>query len=147
MRYTEYKFEPSFVAERLATYKSNLVKFTGKTDLIENGVRVMLDRLREDPKRYVDYGPYWWALKDVLARHGGFPAEHYERTLMGEYCGQTDEETIVVAEEFRRDYLDHFFVYTDEFVLDGETNEVWRLYDPDMVKLTMLADMMGEPVF
>lgn len=64
MRYTEYKFAPKFVTKRLATYKSNLLKFTGKIDLVENGVRVMLDRLRDDPKRYVDYGPYWWAIKD-----------------------------------------------------------------------------------
>ena len=147
MRYTEYKFAPKFVAKRLATYKSNLLKFTGKTDLVENGVRVMLDRLRDDPKRYVDYGPYWWAIKDVMARHGGLPAEHFEQSVMDEYRGATDEETIVMAEEFRLDYLNHFDIYSDEFVLDADTNEVWRLHDPDMLKLAMLADMMGEPAF
>lgn len=105
----------------------------------------MLDRLRDDPKRYVDYGPYRWAFKDVMARHGSLPAEHFEQLVMDEYRGATDEETIVMAEEFRLDYLNHFFIYSDGFVLDGETNEVWQFHDPDMLKLAMLEDMMGEP--
>lgn len=85
--------------------------------------------------------------KIVMTRHDSLPAEHFEQLVMDKYRGATDEETIVMAEEFRLDYLNHFFLYSDEFVLDGETNEVWQLHDLDMLKLAMLADMMGEPGF
>lgn len=49
------------------------------------------------------------------------------------YSGATDEETIVMAEEFMRDCLDNMMLYTDRFMLDEESGRWWKLRDPDMV--------------
>ena len=70
MEYTAYKFQPSFIEERLKSYKSNLMKFKGHDDLVGNAVRVIRERLESDPRRYLSYGPYWWAIKKVLVDNG-----------------------------------------------------------------------------
>lgn len=70
MAYTAYKFQPSFIEERFKSYKSNLMKFKGHDDLVGNAVRVIRERLESDPRRYLSYGPYWWAIKKVLVDNG-----------------------------------------------------------------------------
>lgn len=139
MSFTEYKLSRTYVQKRLAIYQENLLKLKGRTDLADHGSEIMMERLREDPRRYLDYGPYWWALKDVLARRAGLPCLHRNDELARGYSGETDEETIVMAEEFRRYYLDRFPPYTDELVLDAYSDSPWRLYDPDM------ADAIAAP--
>lgn len=139
MSFTEYKLSRTYVRKRLAIYKENLLKLKGRTDLADHGAAVIMERLREDSRRYLDYGPYWWALKDVLARRAGLPCLHRNDELARGYGGETDEETIVMAEEFRRCYLDRFPPYTDELVLDAYSDSPWRLYDPDM------ADAIAAP--
>ena len=57
MEYTAYKFQPSFIEERLKSYKSNLMKFKGHDDLVGSAVRVIRERLESDPRRYLSYGP------------------------------------------------------------------------------------------
>lgn len=51
MAYTAYKFQPSFIEERLKSYKSNLMKFKGHDNLVANAVRVIRERLEADPIR------------------------------------------------------------------------------------------------
>lgn len=59
MAYTAYKFKPSFIEERLKSYKSNLMKFKGHDNLVANAVRVIRERLEADPRRYLSYGPFF----------------------------------------------------------------------------------------
>ena len=55
------------------------------------------------------------------------------------YTGTTDEETIVMAEEFRNDCLGNMKLYTDRFMLDEESGRWWRLRDPDMAAAGVMA--------
>ena len=100
MAYTAYKFKPSFVEKRLKSYKSNLMKFKGHDDLVGNAVRVIRERLESDPRRYLSYGPYWWGIKKVLVDNGVPLGECDDEEIRLAYSGATDEETIVMAEEF-----------------------------------------------
>lgn len=120
MEYTAYKFQPSFIEERLKSYKSNLMKFKGHDDLVGNAVRVIRERLESDPRRYLSYGPYWWAIKKVLVDNG-VP------------LGKVDDE------EFRNDCLGNMKLYTDRFMLDEESGRWWRLRDPDMAAASAMA--------
>lgn len=132
MEYTAYKFQPSFIEERLKSYKSNLMKFKGHDDLVGNAVRVIRERLESDPRRYLSYGPYWWAIKKVLVDNGVPLGKVDDEEVRRAYTGTTDEETIVMAEEFRNDCLGNMKLYTDRFMLDEESGRWWRLRDPDM---------------
>lgn len=120
MEYTAYKFQPSFIEERLKSYKSNLMKFKGHDDLVGNAVRVIRERLESDPRRYLSYGPYWWAIKKVLVDNG-VP------------LGKVDDE------EVRNDCLGNMKLYTDRFMLDEESGRWWRLRDPDMAAASAMA--------
>ena len=100
MAYTAYKFKPSFVEKRLKSYKSNLMKFKGHDNLVANAVRVIRERLEADPRRYLSYGPYWWGIKKVLVDNGVPLGECDDEEIRLAYSGATDEETIVMAEEF-----------------------------------------------
>ena len=55
------------------------------------------------------------------------------------YTGTTDEETIVMAEEFRNDCLGNMKLYTDRFMRDEESGRWWRLRDPDMAAASAMA--------
>lgn len=139
MEYTAYKFQPSFIEERLKSYKSNLMKFKGHDDLVGNAVRVIRERLESDPRRYLSYGPYWWAIKKVLVDNGVPLGKVDDEKVRLAYTGTTDEETIVMAEEFRSDCLDNMMLYTDRFMLDEESGRWWRLRDPDMAAASAMA--------
>ncbi len=88
---------------------------------------------RHGASRYLDYGPYWPALKDIFLAQGLLTgSKHPDREVAQSYCGKTAEETIVMAEMFRDFYRGHYFIGTNTFQLDGESEEPWRLYDADM---------------
>ena len=139
MEYTAYKFQPSFIEERLKSYKSNLMKFKGHDDLVGNAVRVIRERLERDPRRYLSYGPYWWAIKKVLVDNGVPLGKVDDEEVRLAYTGTTDEETIVMAEEFRNNCLGNMKLYTDRFMLDEESGRWWRLRDPDMAAAGAMA--------
>ncbi len=139
MEYTAYKFQPSFIEERLKSYKSNLMKFKGHDDLVGNAVRVIRERLESDPRRYLSYGPYWLAIKKVLVDNGVPLGKVDDEKVRLAYTGTTDEETIVMAEEFRNDCLGNMKLYTDRFMLDEESGRWWRLRDPDMAAASAMA--------
>lgn len=45
--------------------------------------------------------------------------------------GETDEETLIMADEFRTMYLKSNIVYANQFMLDAGSG-FWTLYDSDM---------------
>lgn len=143
MRYTAYKFDPSYIKTRLDEYKKNLRENSGPdTDFVKNALAVIQRRLDKDPWRYRDYGPYWWALKKLFIANQLTSGNIVDEDIAKEYCGSTPGETIVMAEEFREDYLGKFFVYTNKFDLgpanldDDEAAMEWILHDPDMEEPT-----------
>lgn len=133
MPYTAYRLDPDWLREETQAKRSALKQNRGLSNLLGFGLSVVAQRLRADPLRYRDYGPYWWALKEALNR-GGYVmgSEDGDAEIAALYCGADDTETLVAAEAFREDYLDTFFVGTNRFVLDPESGEWWTLFDEEM---------------
>ena len=132
MTYTEYKFDKNIikalVAERAAALRAN----RGFSNLLAFGLGVVAERLSKDPRRYLDYGPYWWALKDAMKAAGYSLGDQSDPLVKRAYCGDADVETLIMADEFRTAYLASNIIYTNRLMLDGESGEFWTLYDPDM---------------
>lgn len=132
MNITEYRLAPDALAAITKEKREQLEANTGETDLLGFGLGVVAGRLRRNPKRYVDYGPYWWALKDVLRRAGYSMGSETDVELVEAFRGADDTETLVGAEEFRDDYLATRVVGERSYQLDGDSVESWSLMDEDM---------------
>ena len=132
MAYTEYKFDKdaikALVAERAAGLRAN----RGFSNLLGFGLGVVAERLQKDPRRYRDYGPYWPALKEAMNANGYNLGSQSDPLVSRSYRGETDEETLIMADEFRTAYLKSNIVYANQFMLDAGSGEFWTLYDSDM---------------
>lgn len=132
MAYTEYKFDKdaikALVAERAAGLRAN----SGFSNLLGFGLGVVAERLQKDPRRYRDYGPWWPALKEVMNRNGYTLGDQSDPLIARAYRFDEDVETLIAADEFRTAYLASNIIYTNQFMLDGNSGEFWVLYDADM---------------
>jgi len=135
MPFTEYKFDPEKIRARVQEVAANIQKNFAKDDYEAHVVEVFKERLRtEEPLAYRWYGPYWWAVKDVLKKHGADLGADTDTSIASEYRGESDIETLIMADEFRNLYLASYILGTNSFMLDGESGETWTLKDKDMEK-------------
>lgn len=132
MALTEHKFDPEQISALVAQRAANLKANRGFSDLLGFGLGVIASRLAKDRRRYRDYGPYWPALKLVLMERGHDFGLNGDPLIAAEYRGQTPVETMIMADEFRTEYLATQFLYSNRFVLDSDTGEFWTLWDDDM---------------
>lgn len=132
MVFTEYLFDTEKIKALIEIRKQILRENNGFSDLLGFGLKVINDRLNKDRKRYLDYGPYWWALKDLLNANGYSFGDQSDPLVKAVYHGDSDVETLVMADEFRTEYLTTTILYTNRFMLDGTTGEFWVLFDFDM---------------
>ncbi len=133
-QFTEYRFSPDFIAARVEERAGALRANRGFSDLLGFGLKIVMERLRRDRRRYCDYGPYWWALKEALNAAGHALGEQSDAPVCRAYRGETAVETLVMADEFRTEYLKTHMVYSNRFILDGEKGAWYTLYDEDMEK-------------
>ena len=64
--FTNFKIDPSELSAMVATMRASFAN-SGKPGTFEdNAVRVIANRMREHPAQYLEFGPYWWAVKEVL---------------------------------------------------------------------------------
>lgn len=134
MRFTESKFDPDEMKVLVAEKTANLRDNRGTDDLLGFGLSIVRDRLKKNPLRYRDYGPYWWALKDALRRAGFDYGPQSDPLVVDEYRGFSDVETLVMADEFRSLYLKTSIILTNKFALD-RSGEWYALLDPDIEEL------------
>lgn len=140
MTYTELLFKPGYAEARVKECKKNLLKNLGTDDLLGFGRGLICRRLQADPRSYITYGPYWWALKKVLIAHGAAPGTAMDEDVAAVYCGRTEEETLVLADDFKdRIYEENFPSGTRTFTLDAEADD-YRLWDPDYERLARMFD-------
>ena len=133
MPFTEHRFDRDAIRDLVAQRKANLLANRGESNFRRFALHVIAGRLDKDPMRYRDYGPYWPALKRVLAEYGDLDFGPADWPLVrATYRGETPEETIVMADEFRARYLATTIVGTNQFMLDGDSGETWTLEDEDM---------------
>lgn len=133
--FTEFKFDSKAIKELAAEKAANLKSNKGYSDLAGFALAVVAKRLARDPVRYRDYGPYWWALKDALRRSGSNMGERDDTMLREAYSGQTDLDTIVMADQFRDLYLATWPVGANQFSLDADSPDIYTLEDQDMEDL------------
>lgn len=132
MSFTEYLFDPEQIKALVEEKRAGLKANRGFSDLEGFAIKVILQRLERDPRRYRDYGPYWPALKRILIARGHMADTEGWPQIEAIYRGESDVETIVMADAFRSLYLATTIVGTNQFMLDGESGEVWTLEDEDM---------------
>jgi hypothetical protein len=133
MNYTEYTFDPAWVAAEVSQKRTSIKANLGAgADLLKFGLNVVAGRIAKDPKRYRDYGPYWWALKALLNVHGHSYGSNDDAMMRDFYSGRSPVETLVMAEAFREEYLKTNLKYANQFVLDGEAGNLVEIVDGDM---------------
>ena len=108
---------------------------TGETDFIGFAVKVIAERLQQKPQQYIEYGVYWWALKNVLAKHGYLFGDENDQELQQTYQHEKDDYTIVAADNFKDEYRNKWFKGTREFDLADDRK--YHLLDADMETLAL----------
>ena len=129
--FDNYRFTPEEAAAGLAELLA-AVRERGQ-DPLPLFVSSFAKRLSADRRRYSDYGPYWWALKDVMNRNGHALGDQSDPLVMAQYAGQDDLQTLWMADQFRERYfIGKMAVYNNRFALgmDGEPDYI--LWDADM---------------
>ena len=140
MEFTEYKMDLKRIRAKLRTIKRTLKARRGTTDLVRYGLAVIRARLLVDPACYLTYGPYWWAMKDMLIRRGYSFGNDLDKVVFRHYRGKNDEESLVMCETFRDIYLECFMRGTRRFTLNGKGGEDYVLADRDM-EVRILPDI------
>ena len=129
--FTNFKIPAAELATRLAQMQAGF-KASGKPGEFEaNALRVVGQRMLRAPQQYIEFGPFWWAVKAALASAGYKFGDLGDPLVAAEYCGATPSETLVAAEAFKDFYRAKFFVGTANFDLD-DSGEDYLLDDPDM---------------
>lgn len=129
--FTELKFDSATLKALTAQKQAALKANKGFSDLLGYGLGVVSRRLAKDPMRYRDYGPWWWSLKGVLNANGYSYGDDFDSVVAAEYCGATDLETMVAADQFRTEWLQSAQVGTSNFRLNTEGPD-YILMDKDM---------------
>lgn len=139
MAFTEYLFDKAQIDELVRAKAAALKANKGFSDFTGYALGVFERRLAKDPLRYRDYGPYWPALKAALNDSGRTFGDSDDPLVRAAYQGDDLAQTLVMADEFRTLYLANYFVGTNEFMLDGDSGELWVLFDPDMEQRVLLT--------
>lgn len=132
-----YLFDPDFLAQSTAEAKNNLKQNNGAVDFVEFASQVIYERLKKDIRRYRVYGPYWWALKDVLRRQGYNVGEETDSDVSRTYKGADDAQTIVAADLFYLDMSNQVTIDNNAWALDPRADD-YILYDADMEERTSI---------
>lgn len=129
--FTELKFDLALIEGLVTSKRSALKTNKGVSDLLGYGLGVVSRRLAKDPLRYRDYGPYWWALKAAMNANGYNYGDESDSVVAVAYCGRTELETMIMADEFRTEWLEVAQVGTSNFRLSEEGAD-YVLFDADM---------------
>ncbi|UOO81237.1 hypothetical protein LVJ83_09690 [Uruburuella testudinis] len=114
-----------------ADTQEKLKQNSGFSDLAAFGAKLLFDRITERPEAYAEFGVYWFAVKDVMARHGYHFGDTMDEEMLAEYRGKTDVHTLIAAEKFKEFYRENYFENTTHFTLEQDGRE-WVLNDPEM---------------
>jgi hypothetical protein len=126
MTITAYKMNPAYLEEKRKEYAGQVGE---DKPLLPLFVTQTAKTLLGDKRAYLRYGPYWWAVKRILAANDAGVGEYMEPNWADEYKAADDELTLIAAWEFADDAMGRFGVSRREYDLDGTT---FLLYDPDM---------------
>lgn len=131
--FTEFKFSPLQVSEAArATSQAFNAAHPGENP-VQFAARTIAARLRARPESFLQYGPYWWAVKAALRALGEDFGPSDDVVLRAAYGGDFyPYDALVAGEQFRDHYNRTFLAGTAQFWLDAEAEQSYVLFDPDM---------------
>jgi len=71
MGYNRYIYSDATLKAKAANNKVGLLKNKKRSDIVAYGTELVLSQIKYEPKSYLEYGPYWWAMKKVINARGG----------------------------------------------------------------------------
>lgn len=137
MNFSEYKFDPTWLADQLDKAKAGYAQSGRAAPWADYVAGYVFTRMKREPHRYVEYGPYWWAVKAVLAETGRYLGDETDAIVLAEYGpraadgGLSVELSLLAGELFKAVYADTFMVGTRTFALKDD-GSLWKLEDADM---------------
>ncbi|WP_370846660.1 hypothetical protein [Parasutterella sp.] len=131
MGYNRYIYSDATLKAKAANNKAGLLKNKKRSDIVAYGTELVLSQIKYEPKSYLEYGPYWWAMKKVINARGGNLGDTMDEEIAIVYKGSSDEETFTAAFMFMEYYLDFLFNGCRSFQLEDGAEE-WILRDPDI---------------
>jgi len=133
--FTQYLPDPARLDEREATLRANFErnKAAGKViGTLEARALMVVRSIVATPARYVEFGPYWWAVKEYLNDIGCELGAATDEEVSALYRGPTDLQTLIAATDFAEFYRSHYFPGTRAFDLGDTSAEDYELSDEDM---------------
>lgn len=131
--FTQLHFSADQVGAQVALTVAALGASLPQAEPGNYAARVIAQRLRIHPEAYIEFGPYWWSVKQVLRLAGeDFGAEDNE-LLRAAYGGSLPALDALVAGEMFKDYYRRtFLVGASQFWLDDAAEESYVLFDANM---------------
>lgn len=137
MNFSEYKFSTAKLTKKLTATKAQYAKSRKPIPWVDYVAGYVYQRMKREPHRYVEYGPYWWAVKAALADSGRHIGDETDTIVLAEY-GPRDpdgslsvELSLLAGELFKAMYADTFLIGTRDFALKDDGSS-WMLVDGDM---------------
>jgi len=156
--FQHYQFNRDAIAQAAVAAAASLAENMPGESPEAFAAKVIADRLRRAPGNYLQYGPYWWAVKEAMRGAGhDFGDEDVPAVRAAYSGGLTPYQAMVAGEEFRSYYLAQFMAETATFALGGDDEAepgAYVLFDIDMEILRngsaaggslAMADAIREP--
>lgn len=131
--FTQYKYSTTQVSEAALEAAGRLATLQPGVNPVAFAAQAVAERLRAKPETYLQYGPYWWAVKAALRACGQDFGRNDEALIRAEYGdGLPGYAAIVAGEQFRDYYNSHFLAGAAQFWLDDQGEQSYVLFDMDM---------------
>lgn len=137
MNFSEYKFSTAKLTKKLAATKAQYAKSRKPMPWVDYVAGYVYQRMQREPHRYVEYGPYWWAVKAALAATDRYLGPETDAIVLAEYGPReadgslSVELSLLAGELFKAMYADTFLIGTRDFALKDDGSS-WTLVDGDM---------------
>jgi hypothetical protein len=102
---------------------------------VDRVLEAILQMLQAEPRRYRDFGVYWWAVKRILKEHGYGPDQLY---LLGPFTDPEAEshlpvetDAYLLAEAIHEQQYRATFEFNSPDCYYPDTGEPYHLYDED----------------
>lgn len=149
---TEYKFHPAQISLAAQAAAQALASSNPAMRPERFAAETIGARVQAKPRTYLQYGPYWWAVKAAMREQGLDLGPADDPALRWEYGGDLPGYSRFIAgEQFRDFYNATFLAGTSTFVLDANGESPFTLFDPDMEvralggSARVVADLQAAP--
>lgn len=131
--FNQFKFSADQVASEVARTVASLGASLPQAEPGTYAARVIGQRLRLHPQAYLEFGPYWWAVKAALRAAGEEFGDADDALVRAEYGGDLPMLGALVAGELFKDFYRRSYLSgTSQFWLDDAAQESYVLFDANM---------------